>query len=302
MQTAPWECLGHEQFTRSEARRRGINDKDLDRLVESGQARRVLQGVYQSSEVPDTIESRVKAVKLVMQPFSVVRDRTAAWLHGVDVLKYWELDIIPPLEVLSLADNTRMRRRGCHGARRSLDPEDVCFIDGVQATSPLRTSIDLARQLRRRDALAALDAFLRSELVTQEELRAALPRFRGLRGVVQARQLVAVADGRSESPGESWTRLAIIDAELPVPEPQLWVREGGRRVFRVDLGYQRCKVAVEYDGEAFHQAPEQKEHDLKRRAWLRERGWTVIVVDRDSFTPGALAAWLLELRAALPSR
>jgi very-short-patch-repair endonuclease len=84
-----------------------------------------------------------------------------------------------------------------------------------------------------------------------------------------------------------------------VPQPQLWVYEHGRPVFRVDLGYPRSRVVVEYDGREFHDSPEQRQHDRERRKWLAQRGWKVIVVDKDSFSPEALSAWLDELRMAL---
>lgn len=123
--------------------------------------------------------------------------------------------------------------------------------------------------------------------------------FRGRRGVVQLREPVQVADAQAESPGESITRLAIIDVGLPAPQPQYWIGVAGRRLPRLDLAYPRSRVAVEYDGREFHDSDEHKEADRRRRQWLRDHGWTVIVVDRNSFTPDALAAWRNELRLAL---
>ena len=39
---------------------------------------------------------------------------------------------------------------------------------------------------------------------------------------------------------------------------------------------------------------------LARKAqWLRDRGWVVIVLDKDSFTTEAIATWTGELRTAL---
>jgi hypothetical protein len=237
-----------------------------------------------------------------MKPFMVVCGRTAAWVHGVDVFAFWELELLPPIELVARRGNTRPRRRGCTGGTRDLVEEDICRVDDVLITSTVRTAMDLGSTLKRRDALATLDAFMRICGVTHEALYEMLPRFAGRRGVIQLRELIPLATPKAESPGESWTRLAIIDAGLPTPTPQLWVYDGGRRKFRVDLGYEKCKVAVEYDGEQFHESEEQRAHDEARREWLRKRGWTVIVVKRDSFSPEALAAWLFELRCALPTR
>jgi hypothetical protein len=301
MLLAPQYLLPEDPFTRAHAMSLGVDEAELDRLIECGLVRRVLRGVFQRSDQPDTLVNRVKAMRLVMKPFMGVRDRTAAWLHGVDVFAFWELEILPPVELLATRGNTRPRRRGCRGRTRDLMDEDLCLVDDVLITTPVRTAMDLGATLRRRDALAALDAFMRICGVTHEEMHELLPRFAGRRGVVQLRELIPLATPKAESSGESWTRLAIIDDGLPAPTPQVWVHEGARRKFRVDLAYEKCKVAVEYDGEHFHESEDQQAHDEARRSWLRKRGWTVIVVNRDSFSPDALADWLLELRRALPT-
>jgi hypothetical protein len=127
-------------------------------------------------------------------------------------------------------------------------------------------------------------------------------RFRRRRGVVQLRQLIAMADPRSESSGESWTRLEIIDHAIPWPELQWWIEIDGVPTYRLDLAWPRSKVAVEYDGEEFHTSDAQRERDRERREWLRDHGWVVIVVDKDSFTAEAVDEWIAELRTALRLR
>jgi very-short-patch-repair endonuclease len=56
---------------------------------------------------------------------------------------------------------------------------------------------------------------------------------------------------------------------------------------------------VEYDGREFHDDPDARRYDEQRRDWLRERGWTVIVVDKESFSSDALDTWIDQLRQAL---
>jgi hypothetical protein len=162
--------------------------------------------------------------------------------------------------------------------------------------------MDLGCRLSRRSALAALDAFMRMHGITRDDMDRLLPRYRRRRGVIQLRQLIPLADPKSESMGESWTRCAIHDAGLPTPELQYWITIGGRLVYRLDLAYPHARVAVEYDGEEFHEGEEAERSDEVRRKWLRDHGWTVIVVDKDSFTDEALAAWTRELREALRIR
>lgn len=286
-------------FTWSDLRRRGFSRDRLDELVTNRLVRRVLRNVYVRADVPDTMLVRARCAALVVSSFSVVRDRTAAWLLGVDTFEYHELEILPPLETCVLRGHSPTNRTGCSGGKRDLVPRDICVVEGLHVTTPLRTALDLACKLSARDALAALDGFMRVHGITRVQMYAELPRYFRRRGVIQLRRLVPLADPRAESPGESWTRLAIIDAGLPVPQPQCWVCERGRGIFRLDLAYPKSRVVVEYDGREFHEPEERRERDRARREWLAKRGWTVIVVDKDSFTPEALAGWLDELRSAL---
>lgn len=286
-------------FTWSQAQALGIPRRTLDDAVRCRVVRRVTRGVYLRADVPDTTEVRVAAVALALNPFTVVCDRTAAWVYGIEVMDYRELDLLPPLETCALRGHSRTGRPECTGRQRDLLPEDICWLGGVPVTTPLRTCMDLACTLSRRRALAVMDAFMREFGITREDMMRTLPRYFRRRGVIQLRQLIPLADPRSESPRESWTRLAIIDAGLPAPEPQYWILVNGRPTFRLDLAYPHARVAVEYDGREFHDSEEQKEADKARRQWMRDRGWKVIVLDQDSFAPGAVDLWIGELKTAL---
>jgi hypothetical protein len=286
-------------FTRYVAHRL-FGEQEFRRMLRHGVVRRVLSGVYADASVEDTIELRCRAAGLVMSPHAVLCDRTAAWLFGIDVLLFRELEILPPLEVFVLRGRQRVDRREILGGERDLSPADITEIYGVKVTTPLRTALDLACNLRRYPALAALDAFMRHYGLTTELLWGELKRYRGRRGVVQARELVLKATPLAESPRESWTRLAILDSNLPTPVPQFWVKEHGVDVYRLDHAYPKSKVAVEYDGELYHDyTDEQREADERRRDWLRRRGWTVIVVTKADLMNEGRQVWLNELRIAL---
>lgn len=289
-------------FTTHEAVRLGMSRADLTRAVRGGALRRLFTGVYVRSDVPDSTLLRVQAARLVMGAQSVLCDRTAAWLHGIDVFRYAELQTLPSLESYVLRGHDPTDRRDCHGGTRDLRPEDWELLGGIRVTTPVRTAVDLACKLRRREAMAALDAFAREFGLTRTEMNRLLCRYRRRRGVVQARELVQLVDPRSESSGESWTRLEIHEHGLPAPEPQFWVIVEGRQVFRLDLAYDRAKAVVEYDGEEFHTRRPDRERDEERREWLRRRGWHVIVVTKESFTADAIDQWIGELRDVLRAR
>jgi hypothetical protein len=221
-------------FTAAIAATLGVSHAQLRRLVARGLVRRVCRGVYAVTQAPDDLAFRARALGLVVSPSAVVTDRTAAWLHGVDILPRSALTIPPPVSVFQ-RPGTRSRRDGVASGERMLLPRDVVEVGGLAVTSPLRTALDLGRLLWRFDALGALDQFLRIG-VAADELLAEVERFKGFRGVVQLRFLASLADPRAESLAESALRLHWYDAGLPKPEPQWWVfDERGIALFRLDL-------------------------------------------------------------------
>jgi hypothetical protein len=286
-------------FTARQANAAGLTRSRLRALLQARTVRRVLTGVYTWADEADTVESRCRAARLVAPDHVVLCDRTAAWIWGVDAFEWHELEVLPPLETRALRGTNRLQREGCIRGARDLTPDDVVEVDGLLVTTPARTALDLACMLSMRDGLAVVDAFMRVCGVSRPELEALLRRFRGRRGVIQARAIAAVADARSESHGESWTRLAMIHADLPTPELQWWVYVDGVPTYRLDMAYPKHKVAVEYDGREFHSRPEEREQDRRRRSWLEAHGWTVVVVDRSMLTNASIGRWTDVVRAAL---
>jgi hypothetical protein len=286
-------------FTWQQATTLGLTRKALQSLIDNRQVVRVLRGVYQPANLPSTAALRIEAARLVVSPFVVICDRLAAWVYGVEAFSIVELQGLPAIDTCVPPDKTRVRRKGCTGCRRDLDPGDVVVFNGVQITSDLRTALDLGCGLGGRDAMAALDGFMRVRGLTRSDFEMALPRYASRRGVVQLRRLIPLADARAESAGESWTRMAILDAGLPAPDLQYSVRVDGRELYRLDMAYVRERIAVEYDGVRFHDSAEQREYDRVRRQWLRAHGWAIIVVHKESFTGDALMEWTEQLRRML---
>ena len=280
-------------FTLAEALTLGVSSSALCRLVRVGLLRRVLKGVYVDASVPDSLELRCRGLAAVIPAGAVVADRTAAWLHGVSILRAGEQLLLPDVRVVRVPDGTRVRRDVVDGGLRMLRPDDVEVVAGVPVTTPLRTACDLGRLLRRDDAFAALDALLRLNRFDRSQLLAELDRFRGFRGIRQLRVLAPWADPRAESPQESVLRLRWLDEGLPDPMPQLpFLDEWGRERFRGDLGVPGLKLLVEYDGRDHHTSPEDRAADARRRAVWRAHGWTVLVVTADDLRGPHIGALL----------
>ncbi|WP_320066001.1 DUF559 domain-containing protein [Micromonospora sp. RTGN7] len=166
----------------------------------------------------------------------------------------------------------------------SVLPVEPVLVEGLPCVPAARCAVDLARTLRRLDALPVLDAALRSGAVCRDDLIEEALTHRGLPGVRQARALVPLADGRSECRQESQLRLVLIDGGLPAPEPQVWVlsRDGTGR-YRLDLGYRERRVGIEYDGLS-HLDRDRLRYDRDRANWLDAEGWTMrYFTDRDLY-------------------
>jgi hypothetical protein len=98
-------------------------------------------------------------------------------------------------------------------------------------------------------AVVVADTALARGLVDRTELDGALQRAMRWPGSPAARRAIGFADGRSESVGESRSRVALYRAGLPDPAPQWEVRAAdGRLVGRVDFGWPDLATVGEFDG------------------------------------------------------
>ncbi len=89
-------------------------------------------------------------------------------------------------------------------------------------------------------------------------------------------------DGGAESPQETRTRLLLIAAGFPRPETQIVVcDEFGDFIGRVDMGYRKRKVAIEYDGPQHWATSADHARTIERIADLEAQGWIIIRVTRD---------------------
>ena len=123
-------------------------------------------------------------------------------------------------------------------------------------------------------------------------------RHRGARGLQQLRAVLPLVDSGAASPKETWLRLLLINAGLPTPTTQIPVHEN-RRLFGVlDMGWEKYKVAVEYDGDHHRTNRQQYAKDQWRQRKLEALGWVVLRVIADD----GPADVVRRVRAALARR
>ncbi|GKT31180.1 cullin, a subunit of E3 ubiquitin ligase, partial [Aduncisulcus paluster] len=142
-------------------------------------------------------------------------------------------------------------------------------------------AIEIARTLRPSRAIGILDAALRSGHCSPNGLEHAMRLQTGRRGIVHVRHLLAYADGRSESPMESETRLLFVDAGIPVPELQATISDRYGTRWRVDFLWRSARLIGEYDSDEWHSGSVAMRQDKLRTARLQECGWTVLPITVD---------------------
>jgi len=281
----------------------GIERGQLRGWLRGGLVRHVLREVYVDNAVPDSPALRAQAAALALPDHAVVCDRSAAWLHGVDLLDYVELDLVPALDAVSVGGPRASRRREIFSGVRELSPSEITLVDGVRVTTPARTACDIACLRGRRRALATLDAFRRQFGLSKADLSALLPRFARRRGVIQLRELIPLSTYLADSQPESWMRMMIHDAGLPMPEPQVEVYVPGWGEVRIENAYPHLRIGAEYDSDERHSTDDELTHDRDRRAALRdELSWHIIPVRREGLSRRGSETWLRELRSVIAQR
>ncbi|ORW09708.1 hypothetical protein AWC16_16000 [Mycolicibacter longobardus] len=91
------------------------------------------------------------------------------------------------------------------------------------------------------------------------------------------------AESGAASPKETWLRLLLIDAGLPIPTTQIPVYDGRYWPFAfLDMGWEDYRVSAEYDGDHHQKDRPQYVKDHKRQRKLESMGWINIrVINED---------------------
>ncbi|MCX5046120.1 hypothetical protein OG921_23395 [Aldersonia sp. NBC_00410] len=275
---------------RRQALARGYTPGELERARQSGVLQLVRRGVYARTALVDAmdVESQhrllIEATVATSDAQAVVSHASAAVLHGIAV---WNLPLHRVHLTLDASSGGRIvRRRHVHTAPLAAD-DVVRTTDGIAVTSVARTIIDIARTAPFETAVVTADSALQRELVTNDELCVAIVLGAARRGIPRARRVVAFADGRSESVGESRSRVLMHTHGLPKPDLQRVIRaHTGRRLGRVDFYVEQHHTVGEFDGMGKYTRylrPGETSADAVRREKLRE--------DALRATGAAVARW-----------
>ncbi len=151
----------------------------------------------------------------------------------------------------------------------------------MTVTSLERTVIDCARIGEFQRAVIIGDHALRkgASLQRMQTLVESMP---GSRGIRRARRVVDALDARSESAGETRTRLILRGFNIEQPDLQVVVRTGVIS-YRADFAWRALKLILEFDGKTkyFDFAPTDQVifAERRREKTLMELGWSFIRIE-----------------------
>lgn len=243
-------------FTRATAMDAGWAPEDIDRAVRAGRWTPLRRSIYAvTADLPPDGARRtafdVAAAQLATSYDVIGTHETAALVHGLPMFTAYDGPVV--LTRARLQQQDRPWQAEPAMLVSTVPEHHRARVHGALVTTAARTAVDLARKGPVLSAVVVLDGALRLG-VPRRELEQVLADCRGWPGVQQAREWVALADGRAESPLESVGRRRMHEAELPPPDLQVLLSDADGPIGRADFHWAAHRTVGEADGFAKYRA------------------------------------------------
>lgn len=246
----------HGVVTRPQLLAAGVTARMVVRRLEAKRLRSLHRGVYLAGPLAPA-RAREMAAVLACGAGARASHRSAAWLWGLGARPGGST-----LADVKVPARRVVRRPGIRVHRAShLEAEEVAIVDGIPATDPSGTLLDLAGLLGARELEKAVARAERTSLIRSDELGSLVARHRGRRGMATLAALLE-QDG-----GPAFTRSALEDRfvdevrEFGLDEPKYNVWIGG---YELDCFWPDARMALELDGEAYHASWQTQQNDRRR--------------------------------------
>ena len=285
--------------SRHDLDRAGVATREITARVCANSLVRVDRGWYAETDAWNGAYSEGRHLMRVVAAAARRRENPGLVFSHVSAAALWGLPLfrIEPRRVhlSGAAASGHVRASGPLVARHEVEvpAADVSVRDGIACTSLARTVADTLRATTWETGVALADAALRHvawderrlhyDIDAADALRADvtghLPR--GGRGVRQAREVIAFADGRAASTGESVSRLYLRDLGFAAPRLQVPIASPAGTNYYVDFALDDADAWGEYDGEGKYLAADLRGADTDietalmnekmREDWIRGR-------------------------------
>ncbi|MFP5346798.1 MAG: hypothetical protein ACLGIA_07210 [Actinomycetes bacterium] len=236
-------------FTRSDAAAKGITRGQVQRRVGSGTWRVLRRGAFCLAATWDAADRHERyrllslaALKVVAGPH-VISHASAAVLHHLPMPRGRE-------RAWLTTEPDRPTRYLCDLVveSASVPDQERWTVREEPTTSVARTVADCLRHLDTVDAVAIADAALHGDPDLGPVVQRILDRCATWPYAARAARRLPLVDARRESYAESWSYVLLDELGVPLPEPQVTIRdENGDFVARVDALWDR-RVVGEVDG------------------------------------------------------
>ncbi len=225
------------------------------------------------------VVARARALTMTSSDAPVVSHESAAAIHGLPLLNPH-----PTHVHISLDDDRPGAARGTIRHRAALRDGEVVEIDGIRTTSLPRTLADVARTAEFECAVVIADAALRrvggARPGVEHPARATAFRnqvleiaARSAHGLSRAQRVIRFADGRAHSPGESLSRIRLIELGFRriVLQERVAAPQGGDYWVDFAVGGDDAVWLGEFDGEIKYVDPDLLDGQPARRIIDREK-------------------------------
>ncbi|WP_179873014.1 hypothetical protein [Microcella indica] len=239
--------------------------RSLQRATVQGEVVRLVRGIYVPRAVVERLDPWDR--ELLRTVAAATRGRLRQPLCGISAARVWGVPILedefaPVVDALGWDDRATRRASDLRYWATADDEFRVVEHRGAVVTDLPRTLAELAVRSGFGRAVAAIDWAVRvrrrpgAPATTLDDIRAAAEALALVRGRARLERALAFADGRAESPGESWMRVLIHQLGFEVPDLQHEYRLADGRRFRTDVRWPTIRLAGEFDGRLKYRAGE----------------------------------------------
>ncbi len=251
-------------------RRCGLDKDAVARRVRDGRLHPLYKRVFAVGHLNLPQQARILAAVKACGPAAYASRHAAGELAARIV----ELRDRRP-DVLVLGATTR-RHDGIRVHRTSrLGSRDITRIQGIPATTPARTLVDLAADLSYAELRRATREAQAQRLVALPQLVETLNRLRPCRGAANLARIVATGPAPTRSDLEDVVLDLILSGGLKHPDVNVPIVVGARRVVP-DFRWPEQRLVLEADGARWHDGDLAREDDAERQALLEAAGERVL--------------------------